>query len=142
MCCADRNIDRFPCSHRDLLVVESDFRSAFNYEPVLCALRVFLITESLTRQDLDPLHFETAIFLEHCVTSPRPAIKLPHTHSSLIGMVEYNRTERGSAGPSHPIVTDDLTRRYRARFWLPGATALGSVRSSLSTSGRSRFCVA
>jgi hypothetical protein len=88
MRCADRNVDRFTGSNRDLAVVECHFGGAFNDEPVLSALGVFLVTESLTRQDLDPFHFEAAIFFEHRVASPRPAIKLPHKRSSLIGMVE------------------------------------------------------
>src|SRR5678815_3825750 len=83
MRCTDRNVDRFAGLNRDLLAVECHFRSTFNDVPVLCALRVFLVTESFARQDLDALHFETAIFLKHRVGPPRPAIKLPHTRSSL-----------------------------------------------------------
>src|SRR6185295_3814801 len=98
MRCSDRNVDRLPSSNRDLLAIECHLRSAFNDEPVLCSLGVFLVTESLARQHLDPLHFEAAIFFEHRVTSPRPAIKLPHTRSSLIRMVErtlgHKKTQR------------------------------------------------
>src|SRR4029079_569508 len=98
MCCADRNVDRFAGANDDLLVVECHFRRAFNYEPVFCALRVFLVTEPCARKALDPFHFETAIFLEHRVSSPRPAIKLPHTRSSLNSMVErtlgHKKTQR------------------------------------------------
>src|SRR4051794_15624632 len=95
---ADWNVDRLPSSNRDLFVVECHFRSAFNDEPVLCALGVFLVTKSLARQHLDPLHFEAAILFKHRVSSPRPAIKLPHTRSSLIRMVErtlgHKKTQR------------------------------------------------
>src|ERR1041385_4476560 len=95
---ADRNIDRFTRSNRDLRAVECHFRRAFNDEPVLRSLRVLLVAESFAWQDLDPLHFESAIFFEHRVGSPRPSIKLPHTRSSLMRMVErtlaHKKTQR------------------------------------------------
>src|SRR5829696_8667664 len=95
---ADGNVDRLAGANDDLLVVECHFRSAFNNEPVFGALRVFLVTESLAGQHLDTLHFEAAIFLEHGVGSPGPAIKLPHTRSSLTRMVErtlgHKKTQR------------------------------------------------
>src|ERR1041385_470180 len=98
MRCADRNVDRFTGSNRDLPIVEGHFRGAFDDARVLCAVRGVLVTESLARQDLDPFHFEAAIFFEHRVASPRPAIKLPHTRSSLLGMVErtlgHKKTQR------------------------------------------------
>src|SRR5215213_4435892 len=119
MRCADRNVDRLSGSHRDLLAVECHFRSAFNDEPVLCSLCMFLVAESLARQDLDSFHFETAIFLEHRVGSPRPAIKLPHTRSSL-NLEWWNITEPNAVAPGQIFLRallEDLTRRYRARFW-------------------------
>src|SRR5689334_3906880 len=98
MRCADRNVDGLTRSNRDLPIVECHFRCAFDVEPMLCALCVFLVAESLTRQDLDPFHFKAAIFFEHGVASPRTTIKLPHTRSSLIGMVErtlgHKKTQR------------------------------------------------
>jgi len=104
MCCADRNVDRFACFDRDLLVVECHFRSAFNYEPVLCAFGVFLVTEPLTRQDLDALHLEAAIFFEHRVGPPRPLIKLPHTRSSLnVNGGTYLSPQKNTKAQNEPL---------------------------------------
>src|SRR5215213_1900920 len=100
----NRNVDRFSSSDRDLLLVECHFGSAFNDEPVLCPLRVFLVTESLARQDLDPLHLEPAIFLEHRIASPRPAIKLPHTRSSLkTNGGTYLRPQKNTKAQNEPL---------------------------------------
>src|SRR4051794_11307534 len=101
---ADRNIDRLTCSHGDLLVVECHFGCAFNDKPVLCSLRVFLVAESLARQDLDSLHLKTAILFEHRVTSPRPAIKLPHTRSSLIRIAgTYLSPQKNTKAQNEPL---------------------------------------
>src|SRR5215213_3604551 len=101
---ADGNVDRFAVTDRDLLAVESHPGSTFNYEPVLCSLRVFLVTESLAWQDLDPLHFETAIFLEHRVSPPRPSIKLPHTRSSLNSNGgTYLRPQKNTKAENEPL---------------------------------------
>src|SRR5215213_3685498 len=124
----NRNVDRFSSSYRDLLVVECHFGSAFNDEPVLCPLPVFLVTESFARQDLDPLHLEPAIFLEHRIASPGPAIKLPHTRSSLIRMVERTLGHK-------------KTQRLKMSLCVL-VLLVAWFRSWLSTSGRSRCCVA
>src|SRR4026207_306439 len=46
----DGNVDRFAIAHCDLAAVESYFCGAGNHNPVLRALRVFLVTQTLSRQ--------------------------------------------------------------------------------------------
>src|ERR671923_310219 len=75
---ADGNIDRFAGVDIDLFSIESHFRCAFDDEPVLSSLRVFLVAESLSRENFNPFDLEISIFLKDCVSSPWPTIKLPH----------------------------------------------------------------
>src|SRR6185503_15882645 len=97
MGCTDGNVYRLAGANDDLLIVECHFRCAFDDEPVLCSLGMFLVAESLAGQDLYPLHFETAIFFEHGISSPRPAIKLPHTF--LLDFEWWNITEPSAVAP-------------------------------------------
>src|SRR5262245_9063286 len=97
MGCSDGNVDRLAGADRDLFSVESHFRSAFDDKPVLSSLGMFLVAESLSGQDFNTLNLEISIFLKDCVSSPGPAIKLPH-HDVPPRMVErtlaHKKTQR------------------------------------------------
>src|SRR6185369_16943397 len=75
---SDGNVDRLSGVDSDFPSIESHFCSAFDHEPVLSTLGVFLIAETLSGQDFNTLDLEIPIFLQDCVSSPGPAIKLPH----------------------------------------------------------------
>jgi hypothetical protein len=67
---SNRNIDRFAVPNGDFAAVERHLGSSFHDEPVLGALRVFLVTQSLSGQHFDALDLERTSFFEHCVTAP------------------------------------------------------------------------
>src|ERR1044072_6568550 len=73
----DGNVDSFARVYSDLFPIESHSRSAFDHEPVLSSLSMFLAAESLSGQEFDTLTLEITIFLKDCVSSPRSAIKFP-----------------------------------------------------------------
>src|SRR5687768_6849949 len=50
--CADGNVDGFTSANSDLTAVECDLRGACDYDPVFGSLRMLLITQALSGQDL------------------------------------------------------------------------------------------
>jgi hypothetical protein len=81
---ADSDIDRLAGADSDLTTVECDTSCSFDDEPVLGALRVFLVTESLTRQHLDTFNLERACLFEHGVTAPWSPIEFSHLADPLL----------------------------------------------------------
>src|ERR1051325_7788371 len=79
---ADSNLDRLAGVHNYFFVVERDFRNARDFEPVLRALSMFLITQSLARQPLDALDLKAVRLIKHRVVSPRPRVELRGTISN------------------------------------------------------------
>lgn len=76
---ADGNIDGFAVANRNLAPVESDLRGTGNYDPVFCSLGVFLVTQTLSGQHLDPFDFEGRRFFQHGVRAPRASVKFSHS---------------------------------------------------------------
>src|SRR6266404_4944761 len=60
---SDVDVDRFACQDSDFFVVKRNFGSAGNDEPVLCALRMFLITQSLAGQHFDAFDLEAVTLI-------------------------------------------------------------------------------
>jgi len=75
---SDRDVDRLSGDDCEVAIVKRDFGGSFDDEPMLGTLRMFLVAESLARQNLDAFDLERASLFQHGVTSPGSLIEFSH----------------------------------------------------------------
>src|SRR6267143_4844263 len=84
MCRAHAYVDGFSRGHIYFFVVKRDLCSSLDHDPMLGALGMFLITQTLAGQNFDSLHLKPIAFIKHGECTPGTAIEFWRVVDSLI----------------------------------------------------------
>ena len=71
----DGDVDSLARLYFDVAIIERDLRSALDNDPMLGALGVLLVAETLAGQHFNPFDFEIVTFIKHRETSPGALIE-------------------------------------------------------------------
>src|SRR5438552_17811770 len=72
---SDGDVDCLSGRDDEVAIIQSHFRGALDYDPVLFSLRVLLITQTLPRQNFNAFDFKVLAFIQDGEGSPRSSIE-------------------------------------------------------------------